>query len=656
MTRSRVSEIVDNDFISSSTPLEMELAGVHPRLHVSAARLEAIRRRKDERPYTYILASVKRTADALADQPLLAEGDEGQPIKLANFQAPGVDKREYGDRIYQIAGHYVLSGDPDARDRALDIMRALAAYEEWGTSLGYGHWAHGMACGIDWLWDEIDAAERDYFLDALLKHTEHLFDEWASYRSGEPFGYTWNIMGVILGGFGAAACVLYGERPNIARFINLFTEKTRASANALGDDGVSPEGMAYGGYYVTFMTYAFTFVRDLVGVDLFQTCEWYRAFPTAVRHHALSRNAWKTGARCFQFGDAHHDRGRGWAALRDCARAFGDEFAQWMANEVATAVPGNEGGDVMSAFSFDPDVNAVAPEDEPTLMHFKDMHIAIGRTDWGGNESVFAVKCGPPTGHKGVTQFPYPVGGGHMQPSAGVLQVFSHGQWILAHPDYTFKDTAYHNCLIVDGASQEGYGQWFEDLTFRQGAPSPHLLQVTSTDWGAYVLANPAPAYQKRSGVDHYYRHVFFVKPDCWVVVDAIRLQRPATPEVLWHTLTPLTEGEPNVFATTNDTAATRVTILCADGLACSTEEQTILHSSKYTVDPRQLLRIKPTTPVTEQIFVTAIETSPAGESPKTSVTCAQSGTGLTINILGPASVTLSLDPFSDKTPLSKDL
>jgi hypothetical protein len=245
-----------------------------------------------------------------------------------------------------------------------------------------------------------------------------------------------------------------------------------------------------------------------------------------------------------------------------------------------------------------------------------------------------------------------PFAGGHMQPSAGVLQVFSHNQWILAHPNYTWKDTAYHNCLIIDGAGQEGGdGEWFEDLAFRQGAPPPHLVRVTSTDWGHYVLANPAPAYRKGSGVEQYYRHVLFCKPDCWVVVDAIRLQAPATPEVLWHTLTPLTEHEPNVFTTTSDTAASRITVLCADGLACSTEEQTILHSSRYTVDPRQLLRIKPTAPVTERIFVTAIETSPAGASPATLVTCEQSGTDLTINILASTPVRLSLDPFSDEGP-----
>ena len=646
----RVCETVANDVITTSTPLEMHLAGVHPRLHITAERLEAIRRRKGEQPYAYMFASMRRTVTALADSPLLAEGDSGDPIKLANFQASGVDKRGYGDRIHQAAGCYLLSGDADARDLALDTMRALAAYKDWGTSLTYGHWAHGMACGIDWLWDEIERDEREHLLDILLKHTKQVFEHWSSYHSGEPFGYTWNIMGVILGGLSAAAGALYGERPDVARYVNLATEKARASANALGEDGVSPEGMAYGSYYVTFMTHAFTFIRDLVGIDLFKTCAWYRRFPEAIHHHSLPRHAWNPGRRCIQFGDAHRDNSGASPSepLWACARAFGDGNAQWLANEIATVVPGKEAGSPLAAFCYAPDVKPVAPDPATTLKHFTDLDIVIGRSDWSGDESVFAIKCGPPNGHKGTTQFANPLAGGHMQPSAGVLQVFSHGQWILAHPGYTWKDTAYHNCLLIDGKGQIGSeSEWFEDLPFRQGAPTPHLLRVKPTDWGAYVLANPGPAYPQTFGVDCYYRHVFFIKPHCWVVVDAIRLQKPATPQVLWHTLTPLAEGEPGVFSTTNDTAATRITVVGAGTLVFTTEQQTILHSSRYEIDPLQRPRGQAATPGREQVFVTTIETSAAGEAPRTSVTCDDVGRNFIANVAGPSPLRLQFDPFS---------
>lgn len=555
----RVADIVLNDVISSSTPLEMHLAGVHPRLHYTADRLANIQKNKERAPYRSMLAGMARAAVKLEESPLLSEDDKGQPIKTANFQASGADKREYGDRIYQAAGHFLLSGEPRSRERALDVMRALAAYSQWGSSLMYGHWAHGMACGIDWLWDEIDEAERNYFLDTLYARTEHVFGEWASYRSGEPFGYTWNIMGVILGGLGAAAGVLYGERPDVARMVNLVTEKTRASANALGDDGVSPEGMAYGSYYVTFMTYAFTFVRDLVGVDLYQTCPWFRAFPDAIRHHSLPRDSWKIVRRCFQFGDAHRDNHGSSPsdALWACARAYGDGRAQTLANDIS-----NGGGGPISAFHFDPDVSPTSPDAAETLKHFKDLGIVIGRTDWSGSESAFAVKCGAPNGHKGMTQYTNPLAGGHMQPSAGVVQIFSHGQWILAHPGYTWKDTSYHNCMIVDGVGQEGSdSEWFEDLAFRQGAPCPHIVRVASASWGDYVLANPGPAYRKGSYVSLYYRHVFFIKPDCWIVVDAVRFARPATPEVLWHTLTPMTQLRAGCYTTTHDTAHARISV-----------------------------------------------------------------------------------------------
>ena len=244
MTDARTLKIIEADVISSSTPLEMQLAGVHPRCYVTTDRLTRIRASRNEKPYKSILSSMQRAVNSMAEQPILAEGDNGEPIRLANFQAAGVDKRGYGDRIPDAAAYYLATGDTAARELALDAMRALSQYEDWGASLTYGHWAHGMACGIDWLWDDIDPKERDYFLDILYKRTEHVFGKWSSYRSGEPFGYTWNIMGVILGGLSAGAGVLYGERPDVARFVNLATEKARSTAHALGDDGVSAEGVA----------------------------------------------------------------------------------------------------------------------------------------------------------------------------------------------------------------------------------------------------------------------------------------------------------------------------------------------------------------------------------------------------------------------------
>ena len=81
MTDQRVRDIVENDVISSSTPLEMELAGVHPRLHVTAERLDYVRQHKDEKPYSYMLKSMKSTAERLASELADASKGTGATIK-----------------------------------------------------------------------------------------------------------------------------------------------------------------------------------------------------------------------------------------------------------------------------------------------------------------------------------------------------------------------------------------------------------------------------------------------------------------------------------------------------------------------------------------------------------------------------------------------
>lgn len=651
MNRAETLRTIETDVISSSTPLEMQLAGIHPRCHVRADHLARIRARRDEEPYRSMLSAMQRAVDGMGEQPILAEGDNGEPIKTANFQAAGVDKRGYGDRIPAAAAYYAVTGDTAARDLALETMRALADYREWGSSLTYGHWAHGMACGIDWLWDDLDAEGRDHFLDVLYARTEHVFGEWSSYRSGEPFGYTWNIMGVILGGLSAAAGVLYGERPDVARFVNLVTEKARCTAYALGDDGVSPEGVAYGGYFALYACVAFTLIRDLVGVDLFRTCEWFRNYPRAILLHTLPRNAWTTGGRYFQFGDAHGDgRGGGHSSVaRACAAAYGDAGCQWLADMLSHVVPDTPSGDALSLFWIEPDIQPEKPDDLPLLKHFENLDIVIGRAGWDGGESVFGLKCGPAAGHRGIQNYPNPLAGGHMSPSSGVVQVFAHGDWILPHPNYTWKRTAYHNCLLVDGKGQRGEeSEWFEDLSYRQGAPSPCVRRAEPARWGAYVLADVGPAYPEEAGVCAYYRHLFSVHPDCWIVIDAIEFGRPATPEVLFHSRRPFSEAADGSWCSSGELAQVRIRSLLPDGLTHVTEAQAILHSSGYEVDGLELLSIAPSQPVTRHLFATAVLASGPGEANDTEVSCvqAQAAGQCEVSVGGTQKLCLTLDPW----------
>lgn len=647
MSNSPASAIVNEDVISSSTPLEMTLAGVHPRVFVNAHQRDLIQQRSADEPYCSMLESLRHTVNQLARQTVLAENDKGTPVKTRDFQSSGTDKRKYGDWIYEAAGYYMLTGDIEARDLALTIMRAVARYESWGTSLMFGHYAKGMACGIDWLWNDLETSERAYFLDILHKHTRVVFDEWASYHSGEPFGYTWNIMGVILAGLSAAAMVLYGERPGISPIINLVVEKTRAALHALGDDGVSPEGIMYGNYYFSNLVGSVILIRDLVGIDLFPTCAWLRNAGKALQYHSLPRQHWGQTPRCFQFGDAHTDRVEGYCVpLRACAAAFKDPEVQTIADALACVVPGKTVANIFSILWHDAELPSHPPQLE-RIKHFEDLDIVIGRSDWNGDESVFGLKCGAAVGKKGVSLYSNPLAGGHMQPSSGVVQLFSHGDWILAHPGYTWKRTAYHNCLLVNGKGQRGSeSEWFEDLSYRQGAPSPTVTHVGSTEVMDHVIAHVAPAYPEEAGIEHYNRHLLYIKPNGWIVLDAIAFKKPSLPEIRWHSRFDLSQLNPAVYAGQGENARFRFSILEADNLVLKNETETILHSSRYEISPLNVLRVASASNVMTQVFISVIETAPVAKDIKTSVTCQRDGKQLNLTLKGYPVEQILLDPF----------
>lgn len=639
MKTRRQKELIEQDVISSATPLEMQLAGVHPRCHISAKRLAEIRARQHKEPYAPILKSMSRTMEGLRGKEVLPENDPGKDV----------DKRGYEGWITEPACHYLITGDRTSLEFALKTMRAIAAYKDWGHSLVFGHFAHGMACGIDWLWDEIEEKDRNYFLDILEDRARMVFHKWSACESGEPFGYTWNIMGVVLAGLAAAACALYGERERISPLINLVTEKARGTAFALGDDGVSPEGMMYGHYFGTYICMSLDLIRDNVGVDLFKRCAWFKNLPDAIAHHLLPRQALKWDGRYFQFGDAHGDIVGGYCNLAwICARAYQDQQAQWLGNLLATLAPEAPVGNAMSMFWVDPDLPAAPPVARPTLKHFANMDIVIGRSSWRGDESAFGVKCGPAAGHKGVAFYNHPLAGGHMHPNNGVLQIFAHGEWVLPHPGYIWKRTAYHNCLLVNGKGQRGEeSEWLEDLSYRQGAASPSLLEVVSKPWGDYVLAKVGPAYPDEAGIACYYRHVFYLKPDCWIVADAVRFCKPGLPEILFHTEFPLAESAPGSWSGKGKNMTAHIRSLLNAELVHKAEIQEILHSSRYKVMDLNLLRIAPLGPVKEFLFVTAVDAL-AGAAAPMAVACEWEKGSCALRCGSPAA-TIVFDPFLNK-------
>jgi len=598
-------QIADADVINSATPLEQMYAGTHPRLYLKEADFKRL-----TDPAQSDL--VRRTVNSLLQ-------DATQQLTDVCPQAMGIDEdpRRFGTALPCLALAWRLTGEDRYLHTAIRHMQAMNQWDDWGNDLIFGHFAHGYAVAMDWLWHDIDSATRNVMVDCLARNTNVLFEDWRSYKSGPPFAYTWNHHTVPLSGLTAAACALYGERPNISPWLNMATEKVRCITAALGPDGVSPESMAYGAYFAHYLMRCLLLLRDLGGIDLLSGVAWWREYSRALIHHTLPRRHWSRSSAFMMFGDTD---GRHWygpdPVCHICAAVFQDGHAQWLADAVVADGASETAGErIISLGMLDATVQPEPPDALPTFVHFADQGLAIGRSGWHGNETVWGIRSGPPMAYSGHRAHRNPIAGGHMHAFAGTFQIFAHGQYIIAPAGYTQKWTTYHNTLMVNGRGQLGESAaWYEDLPFRQGRPMPSMTVLHDSPQHQHVLADMTPAYPDELHLTKVHRHFICPAPDCWIIIDIIDAAQPVKVEALFHTgfsLEPATDG---TYSGGGRTASTIIRPLWPTDTIGTRSQQELLHTNGTIEKELNGLTLTAPDPTAHLVLVTMVRAGEAGQ------------------------------------------
>jgi hypothetical protein len=475
-----------------------------------------------------------------------------------------------------------------------------------------------------------------------------VFDAWASYRSGEPFGYTWNISAVVLGGLAATAACLYGERPDVAPIANLSWEKMHCQSRALGPDGVSPEGLMYGGYYAAYLTISFLLAEAMFGFDLYETTPWLSRHARAVHAQSIPRASWKADDLFFHQGDAHGPVFGYEAVLRVLASRLKDGEAQWFADEILRS--GAIGAGPFSFLLYDPAVKPTAPTGRQPFDYMDDFGIAVMRENWSGTESACSVKCGPNVGHHAAKRFSHPLGGGHMQPNNGELQIFAHGGWILRHPGYVYKDTSYHNTLLIDGQGQLGeQSEWLEDLPFRRSRRYPFMVGAEHHGAWDRCVADMTAAYPESHGLVSLRRHVVYIRPDAWVILDAVESGKPVVLSALFHTGFPVEPSGAGVFSGRGEKGACLIRFQSPLPVSAVTELQPRFHSGGRQDGTLHLLKATSGAAATRCLLVTEIRAFPAGSTAPEGLRILLSAGGESVRIrAGAALPELAIHPFGE--------
>ena len=463
-------------------------------------------------------------------------------------------------------------------DKSIEWLEALLWYPFWGT-LGYqnndlagGHHLFATAIAYTWLQDELknrtvdqrigtDGSSEEAWNNTVKIYKNQPFLEalemrlWQAGRDMYSRNYTYdcyvmNHLHVRMGGLSAAATALRNQ-PNLTpeqqeellRWNAMVLYKDGNAVRFAMPDGTSQEGVPYWEYGAEWVIKAGLNIRTALGIDLFDMTKVYQHSGSYLLYNLLPTDHWERSSSILNVGDSplHHYNGPG-HILRFIASEYGDENAQWLAEQVEDKGI-NNGGQWLSILVANPNVKAVAPSLDETLHWFKDMDHVIARTDWSGNEDFLSIKSGIPTGknlYELVLNGTYAgdPDAGHAHPDANHITLFANGEFLLKDDGYADKFTANHNTLLVNGKGQLGEGSdWLKEIAYMEYGAEPFMKVVVSTDVYDYIVGDATEAYAPDLGVYTYERNVLWLKQEqVLLVVDNIIAEDGTHLELRWST------------------------------------------------------------------------------------------------------------------------
>jgi hypothetical protein len=213
-----------------------------------------------------------------------------------------------------------------------------------------------------------------------------------------------------------------------------------------------------------------------------------------------------------------------------------DGFIRWSSNRLVKAGKGFKRDDFIY-IGTNGTQGAVPPI---TSTAFKNAGYYVMRSDWSKNAKYLLFDCGPCSGFHG-----------HEDKLS--IEVFAFGiPFIVDSGSYTYENSdpyrAYfvgsqsHNTLMVDGRSQirrwigdslKTKKSWHEQAVWIQKADFDYAMGIYDEGYGKFALEKPKGA-DIVEDVTHT-RHILFVKPDYWLVVDELQATALHNYQLLFH-------------------------------------------------------------------------------------------------------------------------
>jgi len=508
---------------------------------------------------------------------------------------------------------YVMTGDDKYARKAKERLLALAKLKrwvgplfrrperfspQWNSTLETGEIAAAVAVGYDCIYDFLSPEERAIIRKALVDKGIKPLREWfdPDYYSKIPrhIGRGGNWQMVCSGGAGVAALAIINEEPNAPKWARQVRDNVRRWLTNDGEDygigGMAPRNVKAGGpsgpnFYIdggycetpTYMDYAMRYVsyfssalKNTTGQDLFK---YYPSNITDILVCMMYQGG-KHGKSVWtpEFGDTEGRVSFG-EVYSILTREKRDAQARWMLESFPWWLSG-----MHSLLWYDDSVSADPPGDDACARHFRGVGWVIMRSGYGPQQNMLAIKSRQNRGHHDLGTFSLSAKGEKLIIDSGST---AYGSQI--YRNYS-RCTQGHNVVMVDSVKQK-----------RTNAKISAFLKSAAY---AYTTIDLAAAYPGL--IDKWRRHVLYLYPDYYVMIDELRSDQPHKYEWLCHPQgTFKSDGEDIVLTTKNASLLIKM---------AEPREKTLTVADGYIHHrPAKYLRIKPKELLKNANFVTLL-------------------------------------------------
>ena len=508
----------------------------HPRLMLTPTRAEALRSeigtaRRELWP------PALESAERLAKMPIPAMQDANNRLRFIGDTMPalGLAYRMTGDRRYA-----------EAADR---WVRALLAVPAWDGSanLGRSSWVVGTALLYDWLYDVLPAETRERVRTRLAAEGEILLQRAAYWRLLS------NHCLIETSALGFIGLALSGEVERADVFLQKARERTELIIEHAPLDGSWGEGVQYWQYGLGYLLRYLEASRTAGDRDYYPRYEWLKKTGFFGIHFSLPGRP----GLSVNFSDSGSQDYVGSFLFYVPASIYGNGYYQDFGNRARSSTAYKFSW--MDFLAYDPGVQPVDIRSLPTFKHFDDNDFVIMRSGWEPDATLIGFRSGPAPGHRNQVD-PRRLerrgfGPGHGHPDVNSFCLFAFGQWLALDPGYVHqKWTRDHNTILVNGHGQAGEGQeWLDYMAFEQRQPTPSILRAETNKDFDYVIGDAGNIYVDQAGVEHFRRHLLFLKPHTIVLLDDVKSGGPSRVEWLLQARDQLTQTGPHRFEIAED-------------------------------------------------------------------------------------------------------